>query len=1053
LTQAQALEQAHNGAVRSRGRAGRLAVKDSRTIQLAAQVPESCTSAFVKNLVVDDVTLVLLVKLLFLQKIQYRGALQKLFENLCLHPVSRVKMLKTMICTLAGSDVHFDDLDLGDTAEAQTSAKSLVALPTSMVGFGSAGSMASAPTSSTASAGAGRGSFDELDAASVPGQVNNLIPNTVSRRILSILSTLCDYNNRNMVYILSDGETQLNLASPATEGSEMDIDKLDINATSSPEKAPEDAELQDVTLPTTFKPLSFLLALLSRMQFQKSSNQLDSLMQLLEQIVAPLEALAKERALADTRLLLQQTGAATNAAEQPPNAPAAEEGVEAGAVASGVEGGSDATPASAEPKVDSVPVTATQAQALEQTTAKVPLPVIPSRFLHCLAQILTVDTCMDATFERATNVVLRLAVVSENHAVLVHALVEATQSLAALTVGSLSSLNGQLVRASKQDSNARGLAILTDILEVSSHERKLLRTLQIATKLRRLQKLSITGALCKSDEALEPSTSPAEEVVNAAGGALPLPPTPAKVDTSASSKDVLQNLKFDHLWDALSQCLSSLTGIPGLEQLATEAENLNQPAAHSASSSMVGSSSSSAASRTPQPAGSSGRGPHPSSRSGGAGSLVSASTPGVDAAPTSSASSLIPGLLGRFMPIIEAFFVANSPRNLDSLDAMAKDARLRRLSSHGLTRSDSTPDVAEGVHSPVGKNPATEFGDDESDAMGSDASRLATFVETHRVIINKIVRLNPTLLEKNLLLMVKHPTCKNHLEFDNKRLYFRSQLKRLRKQASQRHGSLRLAVHRNQIFQDSFNKLRHKSPEEMRGKLNIAFSNEEGIDAGGVTREWFSVMAREMFNPNYALFKPTHDGATFQPNPISAVNQDHLDYFKFVGRVIGKAIADGQLMDVFFTRSFYKHILGIPVNNQDMQSIDPEYYKNFTQILNYDLETLGLEMNFETDVEYFGRKDTYELKPGGKNIAVTEDNKREYVSLMCKYKMTSAIKDQIRNFLLVRHLSFCVAQCTYLSLSDMTLQYLSSLSLSLSAACTRSKHCLSPHKMTRFFPN
>jgi len=263
--------------------------------------------------------------------------------------------------------------------------------------------------------------------------------------------------------------------------------------------------------------------------------------------------------------------------------------------------------------------------------------------------------------------------------------------------------------------------------------------------------------------------------------------------------------------------------------------------------------------------------------------------------------------------------------------------------------------------------------------------------------------LNPTLLEKNLLLMVKHPTCKNHLEFDNKRLYFRSQLKRLRKQASQRHGSLRLAVHRNQIFQDSFNKLRHKSPEEMRGKLNIAFSNEEGIDAGGVTREWFSVMAREMFNPNYALFKPTHDGATFQPNPISAVNQDHLDYFKFVGRVIGKAIADGQLMDVFFTRSFYKHILGIPVNNQDMQSIDPEYYKNFTQILNYDLETLGLEMNFETDVEYFGRKDTYELKPGGKNIAVTEDNKREYVSLMCKYKMTSAIKDQIRNFLLGFH--------------------------------------------------
>ena len=67
-------------------------------------------------------------------------------------------------------------------------------------------------------------------------------------------------------------------------------------------------------------------------------------------------------------------------------------------------------------------------------------------------------------------------------------------------------------------------------------------------------------------------------------------------------------------------------------------------------------------------------------------------------------------------------------------------------------------------------------------------------------------------------------------------------------------------------------------------------------------------------------------------------------------------------------------------------------------------------MNFVTDVEYFGRKDTYELKPGGKNIAVTEENKREYVSLMCKYKMTNAIKDQIHNFLqVVRRLVFCVS--------------------------------------------
>lgn len=81
------------------------------------------------------------------------------------------------------------------------------------------------------------------------------------------------------------------------------------------------------------------------------------------------------------------------------------------------------------------------------------------------------------------------------------------------------------------------------------------------------------------------------------------------------------------------------------------------------------------------------------------------------------------------------------------------------------------------------------------------------------------------------------------------------------------------------------------------------------------------VMAREMFNPNISLFIPT-GGSTFQPNPNSIVQNDeargtnHLDFFKFVGRVVGKALYDGQLIDAYFTRSFYKHMLGQPLTYQ-----------------------------------------------------------------------------------------------------------------------------------------
>jgi hypothetical protein len=81
-------------------------------------------------------------------------------------------------------------------------------------------------------------------------------------------------------------------------------------------------------------------------------------------------------------------------------------------------------------------------------------------------------------------------------------------------------------------------------------------------------------------------------------------------------------------------------------------------------------------------------------------------------------------------------------------------------------------------------------------------------------------------------------------------------------------------------------------------------------------------MAREIFNPGFSLFVNVPEGGTtFQPNPNSMVQNDpgrgttHLDYFKFVGHVIGKALYDGQLADAYFTRSFYKHMLGMPVSD------------------------------------------------------------------------------------------------------------------------------------------
>ncbi|KAF5014417.1 hypothetical protein F66182_14609, partial [Fusarium sp. NRRL 66182] len=183
------------------------------------------------------------------------------------------------------------------------------------------------------------------------------------------------------------------------------------------------------------------------------------------------------------------------------------------------------------------------------------------------------------------------------------------------------------------------------------------------------------------------------------------------------------------------------------------------------------------------------------------------------------------------------------------------------------------------------------------------------FTEEHRKILNELVRQNPRLMSGTFSLLVKNPKV---LEFDNKRNYFTRRIHSRSAEVRQPHPPLQLSVRRDQVFLDSFKSLYFKTAEEVKyGKLNIRFHGEEGVDAGGVTREWFQVLARGMFNPNYALFIPVaSDRTTFHPNRLSGVNTEHLMFFKFIGRIIGKALYEGRVLDCHFSRAVYKSILG-----------------------------------------------------------------------------------------------------------------------------------------------
>jgi len=61
---------------------------------------------------------------------------------------------------------------------------------------------------------------------------------------------------------------------------------------------------------------------------------------------------------------------------------------------------------------------------------------------------------------------------------------------------------------------------------------------------------------------------------------------------------------------------------------------------------------------------------------------------------------------------------------------------------------------------------------------------------------------------------------------------------------------------------------------------------------------------------------------------MSSINPEHLNYFKFIGRIIGLAILQEQYLPVNFTFLFYKKLLNKPLEFSDIKYIDPEIYKN-----------------------------------------------------------------------------------------------------------------------------
>ena len=267
------------------------------------------------------------------------------------------------------------------------------------------------------------------------------------------------------------------------------------------------------------------------------------------------------------------------------------------------------------------------------------------------------------------------------------------------------------------------------------------------------------------------------------------------------------------------------------------------------------------------------------------------------------------------------------------------------------------------------------------------------FCEDNKTTINFLYKKFPNIIPQGLILFIT-----KILNLENKKKYFREELRKL----PYKEDYLRIKVRRNgpDLFADSFGSLSSQKPEQWRSRLIITFEGEEAVDAGGVKREWLTILSKEMFNPNYLLFTLAKNGTTYTINADSGkYNYEHLKQFEFIGKIMAKAIYDGMMLDCYFTRIIYKLITNTPISYHDMEDYDPVFYKSIKILLENDYTGRDTYLTYSYNHDNFGEMQIIDLIENGRNIDVTEENKFDYVQKLCSAKLYDTIKPQVKALL------------------------------------------------------
>ncbi|KEP61024.1 UNVERIFIED_CONTAM: HECT-domain (ubiquitin-transferase) domain-containing protein [Hammondia hammondi] len=211
-------------------------------------------------------------------------------------------------------------------------------------------------------------------------------------------------------------------------------------------------------------------------------------------------------------------------------------------------------------------------------------------------------------------------------------------------------------------------------------------------------------------------------------------------------------------------------------------------------------------------------------------------------------------------------------------------------------------------------------------------------------------------------------------------------------------------IRRDYIVEDGLFALGYADEHDLKGFFRIQFITgegvpEEGIDGGGLFKEFLVLLSRKVFDPDYGLFKASSDNSLY-PNPSVHLAHTHpTALYNALGKVVGKALYEKILIEPQLNRVFLNLLLGRPNQVDDVQALDPVVHKNLLFLKHYTDNVQNLALTFSATLGDFGSNEEEDLIPNGRTIPVTNDSKLRYIQAVAHFKCTKQIAKQTQAFL------------------------------------------------------